>query len=304
MPSIPLVDRLEYLRFLNDLLIGYWVRFLLLRLHFKKPVLWYYEPRYSSLIGKLNERMVVYDCADDRMEFAGVPQWIKEYLELLINKAQIIFATSDNLYNKMRQYGKDNVYMVGNGVDVDHFKKAMSNIPIPEDIKMLKKPIIGYFGVIDQWLDLELIKKLASAYPNSSILLIGPIMLMPCEELNELKKCQNVFFIGKRPYNLLPSYLKAFDVCIIPFKMNELTKSVNPVKLYEYLAGWKNVVSTALPEINKYNDLVYIAQDYDDFIHKLNLALSSDIQSYQTNTVLNENAWDTKVKNIIKILKT
>lgn len=304
LPTLPLIDKVKSLRFVNDSIVLCWLRFIFMLEKIRSPTLLYYEPRFSSLIGRLGERMVAYDCVDDKMTFSKVPPWIKIYMEHLIYKANVIFVTSDRLYQKMCSYGAENVYLVGNGVDVDHFTKAMSDVvPIPDDIKELSSPIIGYFGVIDEWMDINLVIEIASAYPTASILLIGPVLLKPHESLYELKKCRNVFLIGKKPYDVLPYYLKAFNVCIIPFKINELTKSVNPIKLYEYMAGGKNIVSTALPELEKYRDTVNIAIDSKDFIRKIDIAMAKKPDIEILNTIIRENTWDNKVAVIIDTLR-
>jgi glycosyltransferase involved in cell wall biosynthesis len=191
---------------------------------------------------------VIYDCIDDKLAFSNVPKWMKIYLDILIEKSHLIFVTSSNLYRKIAEKRKDNVYLIGNGVDVALFKKAMTDIATPEDVKEVKKPIVGYIGAIDEWLDFDLIKTIATVYHDILIVLLGPVLPKAKKEVNVLEKFNNIFFVGKKSYDMLPEYLKAFDVCIIPFKINKLTVSANPVKLYEYLASGKNVVSTALPE--------------------------------------------------------
>lgn len=304
LPSLPLMDRIRKLQWINDYLILLWLRYILMRENIKDPILFYYEPRFSSFIGKLNEKLVVYDCIDDKLAFSNVPKWMKIYLDILIEKSHLIFVTSFNLYRKIAEKRKDNVYLIGNGVDVALFKKAMTDIAIPEDVKELKKPIVGYVGAIDEWLDFDLIKTIATAYHDISIVLVGPVLPKAKKEVNVLKKINNIFFVGKKSYDMLPEYLKAFDVCIIPFKINKLTVSVNPVKLYEYLASGKNVVSTALPEVKRYGDIIYIAKDKKEFIDMIELALHTAPDADKVSRVVEEHTWDRKVGEMVgEILK-
>lgn len=302
LPTVPLIDRARRLRRINDLLILTWVRVFLKLQHIKAPILFYYEPRFSSLIGKLNEVLVVYDCVDDRPSFSGVPRWIKLYIDILVEKSDIIFVTSHNLYNKILEQRRDDVYLVGNGVDAEHFKMAMTDIPIAEDIKNLRRPIMGYIGTIDDWLDFDLIETIAFERPDISVVLMGPVLSRAKDSAKKLAKLKNVFFIGKRPYAVLPYYLKAFDVCIIPFKINNLTTCVNPVKLYEYLASGKNIVSTCLPELDMYKDIVFIAKDKLEFINMAEKALHIKPDINKISTIVDKNSWDEKADEMVKII--
>ena len=302
LPSLPLVDRIKNLRWINDYLILTWLYTILKLCRMKEPILFYYEPRFSSLIGKLNEKLVVYDCIDDKLAFSNVPKWIKIYLDILIEKSHLIFVTSSSLYRKIGKKRKHNVYLIGNAVDTALFGKAMMDIAIPEDVKRVKKPVVGYVGTIDEWLDFDLIKAIATACPDISIVLLGPVLPKAKNEVNALRGLGNIFFIGKKPYNTLPNYLKAFDVCMIPFKINKLTVSVNPVKLYEYLASEKNVVSTALPEVNTYEDVIYIAKDKEEFIDKIELALHKTPDIDKFSRVAEEHSWDRKAEEMVKLI--
>jgi glycosyltransferase involved in cell wall biosynthesis len=238
------------------------------------------------------------------MEFTEVPSWIKDNIDFLIDKADIIITSSQNLFNKLKIKRKHNLFLVGNGVEVEHFKKARENIEISMDIKSTKKPIIGYIGTIGEWFDFELIESILKFYPNISIVLIGPIFLKQKPEINKLESLYpNLFVLGKKSYSILPNYIKAFDVCIIPFKINELTLSVNPNKLYEYLAAGKPVISTALPEVEKYNGTVYMAKNTDEFLWHINKVLTSTHDAEKFLSIAFENSWDEKAKSIINLVK-
>jgi hypothetical protein len=254
------------------------------------------------LIKKLNELLVIYDCIDDKLAFSSVPKWMKIYLDNLIDNAHLIFVTSSNLYRKIAEKRKDNVYMIGNGVDPALFKKAMMDIAIPKDVKEVKKPIVGYVGTIDDWLDFSLVRAFAKAYPGISFVFLGPVIPKVKKEIKILRKFHNIFIIGEKPHKMLPNYLKAFDVCIIPFKINELTISVNPVKFYEYLASGKNVVSTALPEIERYKEILYMARDEREFIDNIGLALSTAPDTDKFSRVVDEHRWDRKAGEMAKLI--
>lgn len=204
LPRLPLIDKIKKLRWINDRIVLLWLNAIMKLESIKEPILFYYEPRFSSLIDKLNKRLVVYDCIDDKIAFPNVPKWMKIYIDILVNKSDIIFVTSSNLQKKIEKKRTDNIYLIGNGVNTELFKNAMTDISIPEDIKMVKKPIVGYIGIIDDWFDFDIVKDISNTYPEISIVLLGPISPKARDDANMLKKCHNIFFIGKKPHKILP----------------------------------------------------------------------------------------------------
>ena len=183
----------------------------------------------------------------------------------------------------------------------DHFSKASSkDTNIPKEIDAIKRPIIGFFGLIREWLDMELIKHLATKCPDLSIVLIGKSAV----DTSTLNGVKNIHLLGHKDYSTLPSYAKAFDVCIIPFKVNELTRNVNPIKLREYLAMGKPVVSTYMLEVAKYK-VVEIAETYDEFVKKIELCLKknqeSDIKERQDS--IRTETWQYRMEKISEIVE-
>ncbi|ODS39746.1 MAG: hypothetical protein A7315_10545 [Candidatus Altiarchaeales archaeon WOR_SM1_79] len=271
----------------------------------KNPVVIIYEPRFSCVVGKLNELLICYEVADDRLEFTQVPRWIKNNIDFLIQKADLVTIASRYLYDKLVKKRRHNIFLVGNGVEVEHFKKARKNVEIPSDICDIKKPIVGYTGAIGEWFDFQLIENILKNYPDFSIVLIGPTFPEQRIEIDRLKKSYTNFYaLGKKSYNLLPNFIRAFNVCLIPFKINELTRGVNPNKLYEYLAAGKPVISTALPEVKKYNETIYVAENYGEFLSYINKALTSAHDLEKFFKIADENTWQEKAKEIMKIIQT
>lgn len=305
LPTLPLIDKVAALRTVNDNLVLGWLRINFKIKNIALPALLYYEPRFSSLIGRLNESLVIYDCVDDKLSFSTVPRWMGAYIDRLIDKSDLIVVTSTNLYNNMikRKADAKNIHLIGNGVDVAHFEKAATDISIPDDIKAFKGPIVGYIGAIDDWMDFDLIGKMAIEYPNMSFIFIGPVCINAKEAVNNLCKTSNVFFLGKRSYDILPNYIKAFDLCIIPFKINSLTMCVNPVKLYEYLASGKNVVSTNLPEVDKYSNVIFVAKNSIEFINYVEKAFTSKMDLDKLMKIAEENSWDKKTEMMIELIQ-
>ncbi|MGA9187346.1 MAG: glycosyltransferase [Methanosarcina sp.] len=300
LPSIPLIDRFENLRWINDSFVSLWLRFILRKKNMREPVLFYCEPRYSTLIGKLQEKMVILDYIDDKLAFSNVPSWMKIYLDNLIEKANLIFVASSYLHKSILKTRTDNVYLIGNGVDVNHFRKAMTDIPIPEDIAHIKSPIVGYVGALSDWVDFDIIRAISREYPDLSIVLVGPKFPSVKNEVDSLKQCPNIFILGAKPYEILPNYLKAFDVCIIPFKINELTLSSNPIKFYEYISTGKNVISINLPELIKYQGFVQIASNKTDFLRLVKKSLETNPDYDEIKKILDDCNWDKKAESMVQ----
>jgi hypothetical protein len=302
LPSIPLIDRFENLRWINDSFVSLWLSFILRKKNMREPVLFYYEPRYSALVGKLQEKMVIFDYIDDKLAFSNVPSWMKIYLDNLIEKANLIFVASSYLHKSILKTRTDNVYLIGNGVDVDHFRKAMTDILIPEDIAHIKSPIIGYVGALSDWVDFDIIRAISREYPDLSIVLVGPEFPSVKSEVESLKQYPNIFILGAKPYEILPNYIKAFDVCIIPFKVNELTLSSNPIKLYEYISSGKKVISINLPEIKPFDNIIYVAGNLDEFLQFVPVSLNEKANNGEFLRITEENTWDQKSEKMIKLI--
>ena len=243
--------------------------------HFHNPVLWLYPPDSVELVGKFNESVVVFDCVDDWSQFKGLVSRKKVggYMQFLFQKSDLVFVTHNNLYNKACNLAK-NVYLVPNGVDPEHFEKSLRpETKIPDDIMSLPRPIIGFIGNVVYWLDFELIHYLASKRPSWSFVLIGPVASRA--DVAILRSLPNVHFLGYRRYEELPRYLKAFAACINPFKLDNLSRSIDPLKVYEYLAAGKPIVSVDMPAISSFGDMVFVAHDRDSFLSALDIAVAS-----------------------------
>jgi hypothetical protein len=302
LPTLPLIDRIKDLRWINDCIILLWLNVIIRLKRISKPILLYYDLRFSSLIEKIDRKLVIYDCTDDKLAFSNVPKWMKIYLDILIYNADIIFVTSSNLQKKIEEKRKDDVFLIGNGVNTELFKKAMTDIPIPEDVKMIKKPIIGYIGAMDSWFDFDIVKDISEKYPNMSIVLLGPIFPGAKCEIDMMRKYHNVIFVDKKPQELLPNYIRTFDICIIPFKINDLTISVNPIKLYEYMASGKNIISTNMPEAEKYKDIIYVTNSKKEFVDSIEKVLYKIPDIDKLLRIAENHDWNIKTKAMVELI--
>jgi len=287
--------KIKFLRAVNRLIIVSSLKGLCRKLKIKDPIIWFVVPHLADVLGKLNERLAVYYCIDDYASLPGVnKEMIQKMDEELTRKADIVFVSAEPLLESKRKLNP-RVILSRHGVDFEHFNQACSpEVEIADEVKSLKRPVIGFFGLIETWVDLDLIKFLAEARPHWNFLMIGRVAVSdnPCESLS------NVHFIGSRKYEFLPRYAKIFDAAIIPCKINKLIINFNPLKLREYLAMGKPVVTIRVPEVETFSDVVEIADTYQEFLEKLDYVLSHDDFEKMKKRLdkVKDSSWERRVK--------
>jgi glycosyltransferase involved in cell wall biosynthesis len=270
-----------------------------------KPVLFFYKPRFSCVIGKLNENLVCYDVTDDVLEFEASPKWMLLDVNLLIKFSDLVIVSSEKLYQKILPSRKKDLFLIGNGVDLPHIKNINKNtLPRPADTNNIQSPILGYIGAIGEWFDFKILDLILEKYPHVSIVIIGWLFGKQKKEIQYLtKKYSNFHFLGRKTYEELPQYVKIFDACLIPFRVYSLTESVNPIKLYEYLASGKKVISTSLPELEKFKDIVYVAKNHDEFVSHIKIALNEKPDIEKLFKIARENDWNVNVAKMIDLIE-
>jgi beta-glucosidase/6-phospho-beta-glucosidase/beta-galactosidase len=240
---------------------------------FDKPLLWYYSPMDAgwSLGHFTNNRGVVYDCMDELSQFTGAPKQLVDNEARLIGHADIVFTGGYNLGDKKRRR-HDNVHTFGCGVEFDHFNKAADPATvIPPDIDFMARPILGWFGVVDERVDYAMVGEMARLRPDWSFAMVGPVVKV---DPNLLPHSPNLYWLGGRDYQQLPHYVAAFDVCMMCFAINAATEFINPTKGLEYMATGKPVVSTHVRDVVKqWSDIVYLAKGAKEFIAAAERAL-------------------------------
>jgi glycosyltransferase involved in cell wall biosynthesis len=275
---------------------------------FRPDVIFFYNPRDVFLL-KYSQSMgakVIYDCVDEFSAFPGVTSAhsVVKAEKQLFNQSSFVIAVSKQLCERISKVNPSCFY-IPNAADFKHFNRATRLMKRPPEIKNLKNPIIGFIGAIWDWINIDLICKLAESHKDYSILLVGPVYY----GLSDLQKHSNIFLVGTKKYDFLPQYLSCMDVCLIPFKINELTLASSPIKMYEYLAAGKPVVSTALPEVcENASQVVMIAKDDDDFIKKVEEAVNDMKKPRNERTILRRinfaesNSWEKQVERIEHLL--
>lgn len=273
------------------------------RLGFANPITWTFVPGSAALVGTLGEQLVVYHCVDEFSEFAGTDKDVTLELErTLMERADAVIVSSSRLYETKREHN-ENTFLVTHGVDVEHFAKACdASTAIPTDMARFPQPVVGFHGLLADWIDFKLIRFLAVSRPEWSIVLIGKVETNT--DISPLEGLSNVHLLGRKDYQLLPGYCKAFDVAVLPFVLNELTLAANPLKLREYVAAGLPVVATAIPEAEKLPSLVRIGKTYSDFLRQVDLALAEDSKRPRAlvSSAMAGESWDEKVEQLSGII--
>ncbi len=215
---------------------------------------------------------VVYDCMDEWENFPGIKPASLEAETRLVERCDLLVVTAQRLVEKWNSRKLPTV-LARNAADYDFYvSRCLPNSLLPDPIREgIKHPVIGYFGAIADWFDIDLLAEAAERRPDYTFVLLGGVFDV---DVSRLQSLPNVRLLGQQPYETMPQYLYHFDVCTIPFKINPITEATDPVKLYEYWSGGKPVVATKMAELEHYSDYVYLAENADDFIAKLDTALA------------------------------
>ena len=247
------------------------------------------------------ETTQIYYCVDEWTEYPGLnPQrWKKMEQELLELVDGSAFTSRDLLQRKSND--RPNLYLP-HGVDFEHFSGAGENETIPGFFASLPKPVIGFFGTIDTWVDMGVIASLAKRFPQFSFVVVGRSSV-PLDFLQEMK---NVYLTGPIPYAELPNFAQSFDVGLIPFLLNDLTKAVNPLKLMEYFAIGLPVISTRLPDILDVPGPLFFASTHQEFGDQLESVLSRDctILKKEALETAKKNSWDSRAEDFARFIET
>jgi len=227
------------------------------------PILWFYSPVFHDITDRLNHRLVVYDCMDELSAFKGAPVALVDQERALLDKADVVFAGGKSLYESKTKL-HPNVRCYPSSVDAAHFAKAFSpDTAVAGELKDLPKPVVGYCGVIDERIDLDLLAEMAKQHPELSFVMIGPVVKI---DPSDLPMLANIHYLGMKNYADLPSLFKGIDIAMMPFALNASTRFISPTKTLEYIAAMKPVVSTPIADVVRdYTDTVCIAAHADEF---------------------------------------
>lgn len=282
-------------RFLLARALRRWMR----AIGFDRPVVWTFlpTPLAIDLIDDLDPALTIYYCIDDFAASSPGARRIAATEERLFRDADLVFVTSERLRQRAARFNA-HVHFFPFGVNFERFDRVrQESAPPPNDVAALPRPVAGYLGGLHQWIDQHLIVDVAERMPDVTFALVGPAQM----DVSALERCANVRLLGQRPHEAVPSYVKAFDVGLVPYRVAEYTLNVYPTKLNEYLVMGIPVVATDLPEIRGYNarhgELVQVASDADGFAEAIRRALgdSSPADVQRRVSAAHQNSWQTRV---------
>jgi UDP-galactopyranose mutase len=278
-----------------------------------KYLLWYYSPMALAWSDHLEPELIIYDCMDELAAFKFAPPLLVLREQMLLQKADVVFTGGQSLY-EAKKHLHNNIYLFPSSIDKMHFNKARFPLAEPADQASIPHPRIGYYGVLDERLDIELLKELAALRPNWHFILVGPVVKIDAAELPQRN---NIHYLGSKQYKELPNYLAGWDIAMMPFALNESTRYISPTKTPEYLAGGKPVISTPIKDVitpYEENGLVHIAATpalfmaaaeailtrtgYDEWLTKVDRFLSGNSweDTWQKMEALIERALESKQK--------
>jgi glycosyltransferase involved in cell wall biosynthesis len=298
--SLP-VHHIGWLKAVNTLILRLQLWVVAHKLGLRNPIIWVACPAACEAAIRMRRAKLVYQRTDRFEEFPGVdPDTIKNFDRKLKLQADLTVFVNNTLFGEEAGQCKKAIFL-DHGVDYDMFASAEQDANIPADIADIPKPIIGFYGgFAEHTTDVALLKKIVDLLPQRSFVFVG----RSSQECNALKSKKNVWMLGQKPYEQIPRYGKCFDVAIMPWRQNRWIQACNPIKLKEYLALGKPIVSTPFNELNKYLDVVYQAETADGFARAIEKALAEDnLQrvSARRSKVMNA-SWDSKAKKVIEEL--
>lgn len=274
------------------------------------PILWFYSPAFYEFADKIPHSLIVYDCMDELSAFKGASEQLITQEKELLKRADIVFTGGKSLYEAKSKL-HPHVYCYPSSVDKNHFQKALEESTIiPDDIQNIPTPIVSYIGVIDERINLELLDNIARQRSDISLVMIGPVVKI---DPHTLPGHPNIYYLGQKPYSLLPAYLKATTVAMMPFALNESTRFISPTKTLEYIAAHKPILSTPIRDVTRdYAKYIAICENAGQFLSAVDMFISETerdrcrrIQKY--HQLLDAVSWDKTVtgmkKKITELLK-
>jgi uncharacterized SAM-binding protein YcdF (DUF218 family)/glycosyltransferase involved in cell wall biosynthesis len=303
----PLVLPFPYSRIaraINKALMIWTLRSWTKSMRFDSPIIWTWLPTALTLelIEVLDGRLVIYYCCDDFQVSSSGSRRIRKTEDVLLRKADLVFAHSKSLFDRCSQL-TDQVHVFQYGFNRDVF--ARTGEQPPKDVASIPRPILGYVGGVHRHVDLDLLDAVAQAHLDKSLVLVGPLQM----DVSRLAGRPNIHFLGQKKYEQLPIYIKHFDLGLIPYALNEYTRSVYPTKLNEYLIMGKPVISTNLPEVEYFNQchhgVVSIAADRGDFVSRITSELADDNEARRAQRVqeVETNAWHEKIAAMEELIQ-
>ncbi|MEJ6982486.1 glycosyltransferase family 1 protein [Pedobacter sp. P351] len=267
-------------------------------------IFWYYTPMALEFSGDYNPDITIFDCMDELSAFKYAPPELIHLEKELLTRADVVFTGGQSLY-EAKKHQHQNIYPFPSSIDKDHFAKARKKIAEPADQKAITGPKFGFYGVIDERFDYELIGNAATLRPDWQFILIGPTVKI---DPAVLPKNKNIHYLGGKSYDELPSYLASWDIAMIPFLLNESTRFISPTKTPEYLAAGIQVISTPIRDVvNPYGkkNLVSIITKAEELVKAAEIALTAPKKEWlaDVDIFLAKKSWDQTASDMMDLIR-
>ncbi|TFW16971.1 glycosyltransferase family 1 protein [Massilia arenosa] len=270
------------------------------------PIAWFYTPMALPLLPELHAGLVIYDCMDELAAFKNSPKQLLQRESALLKVADLVFTGGPSLYEAKKER-HHSAHCFPSSVDVAHFEKSLDRASSHAEHDNVPHPRLGFYGVIDERFDPSIVEAMADAHPEWQIVLVGPVVKI---DPASLPQRPNVHYMGQRSYAELPQFLAGWDVCLMPFALNESTKFISPTKVLEYMAAQLPIVSTPITDVVKpYGDIVAIAHDPQEFIAACEraLAMSDDEKAAmraRMREVVSNTSWNKTANSMHQLMSS
>ncbi|MGB5139422.1 MAG: glycosyltransferase [Candidatus Zixiibacteriota bacterium] len=302
---LPFHQMVRPIAVVNNLILGLWLRWTTRRIGISDSLVYSYVPYSHLAIRVLGSKKVLYEKVDDLAAAKGlVRRATVEALEKkLLKMSQLVIVTATKLKSLMG--GKhDSVHVIPNACEIEHFNGSNTTATEPQRLRAITHPRIGFVGMLAYWIDLDIIEKIATERPEWQFVFIGPVSV----DVSRFDRLNNIHFVGRVPYDYLPSYMDAMDVFINPYRRDDIAESCSPLKVFEYLAAGKPVVSVAMPEVMRFAPLVKIADSPESFIARITELLKMTHMerrklSTQLRALVRNDNWEDRFARTRKLLQ-
>lgn len=274
------------------------LRWALGRLGLARPILWTYTPHSAGLMGRLGDTVRVYECVDEFSASKGLVHGptVAAMERDVLARADLTIVTATGLLESKKALAR-RIELVPNGVDVEHLAKAsLPETAVAPAVAALPKPVVGYLGAIQYWIDFDLIAYAAKAHPDWSFALVGNTE--PLARVDKVRDLANVHFLGRQPYANLPQFVAGFDVCINPYILDGVAANVDPLKLYDYIASGKPVVSVDIPAARRFAEIIYLTKTPQEFTAALEAALRNPGDAAARQKVAAGHSWAARFEQV------
>ena len=269
------------------------------------PIVWFYTPMALPLLAQQHPSLVVYDCMDELSAFKNPPPELLQREAALLAVADLVFTGGPSLYEAKRNRHA-NAYCFPSSVDAAHFQRSLDRSDVHPLQQHIRGPRLGFYGVIDERFDTGLIAAIADAHPDWQVVLVGPVVKI---DAADLPVRPNIHYLGQHSYQVLPQFLAGWDVCLLPFALNESTRFISPTKVLEYMAASLPIVSTAITDVEQpYGHVVAIGHDHAEFIAHCEKALcqtgeQTGAMAQQMRAIIAATSWDATAEHMRELLE-